>query len=238
MANLSDTQVYGSLTIDTALVASAGSGYSNMVVYISGTSQTYTFPPALQVPGAKFKTTIVGGGGGGAGTGTTSGVLAGGGASGAVCVAVITVVAGLYSFVYSVGAAGTAGAINSVGGAGGTSSVVYNGTTYQATGGAGGSGQISFAISTGGRATNGILNLQGGYGGGGGLYSANQYFSYHAGGGNTPLGLGQGGDQGCGAGGGVAIGVGYGAGSGGSYTIAAASVVGSIGAPGLLIIEY
>jgi hypothetical protein len=236
MAKLADTQVYGSLTVDNALVAAAGSGYSNMVVYISGVTQTYTFPAALQVPGAKFKVTLIGGGGGSAGSAATNGILGGGGASGAVCVAVITVVSGLYSFTYSIGAAGTAGSSTVAGGTGGSTTVLYNSVTYTAAGGAGGSLQATFNFSTGGTATNGTLNLQGGYGGGGGTFAANAFFSHFSYGGNTPLGFGQGGD--IGYPGSLGGGSGYGSGSGGSLTTASAIVLGTVGTSGLLIIEY
>lgn len=237
MAKLSDTQVYGSLTADTSLIAGAGSGFSNMVVYISGASTLYSFPAALRVPGAKLRVTLVGGGGGGAGSSAGVGTVSGAGASGAVCVINLNVVDNIYAFTYTIGVAGTAGAAGGTGGTGGNSTLNYNSVTYTAAGGVGGSLSTSFTFSTGGVATNGTLNLQGGYGGGGGTFAANNSFSYTPWGGDTPLGLGQGGDFANNSFVSQRVGSGYGAGSGGAYGVTA-TAVGTIGTPGLLIIEY
>jgi hypothetical protein len=235
MAKLSDTQVYGSLIIDGALIAGAGAGFSNMVALT--TSGTYTFPVALQVPGAKFKVTIVGAGGQGGGCTTTSGYCGAGGASGAVCIAYITVVSGLYSFTYTIGVRGSTSGTNAVGQTGTSSTVVYNSVTY--TAGGGGGGGIASTTETrpnGGTATNGTFNLTGSYGLSCGV--RNTVSCYIGRGGDTPLGFGQGGNSGSPGGTGkTASGYGAGGGGGAFYSTATARA-GGPGTGGIIIVEY
>lgn len=248
MANLKDgSRVYGSLIVDNAVVAGAGAGYQNMVLFTTGTSAVYNFPTALRVPGAKFKLTIIGGGGGGSGTVSQTGLLAalscgGGGGSGAVCIAVVTVVSGFYSFGYTVGTGGTAGAAGGAGGGGNNSFVFYNNTTFLALGGTNGL-PITIGGGTGapgGTASGGTLNLPGNPGrcasvvlnvGG----NANPPF-----GGTTPLGYGRYGTSiGAAASGAGNAGLGYGSGGGGGKNNnGTAAVAGGAGAPGIIILEY
>ena len=94
---ISGTRVYGSATVDGALIAGAGAGCMNLVAFTTGTSVSYTLPSALQYAGAKFKATIIGAGGSGGGTAATAGQMGGGGGSAAVVVAYITVVSSVYT---------------------------------------------------------------------------------------------------------------------------------------------
>jgi hypothetical protein len=233
MANLYNTRVYGSITIDTAITS--GCGFQNMVVLTTGTSATYTFPSVLQVPGAKFKVTIVGGGGGGAGS--SSGNSSSGG-SGALVIAIPVIIVGLYSFTYTIGAGGSAGASTpSAGGNGGDSSIIYNGISYVAGGGKGGN-IINQADpgGQGGSATfgNGILNLTGNPGVQAGTPSTTNYPIVR--GGYTPLGLGSGGGIPRSTGTGLA-GSNYGAG-GGAGIVRSVNAAGAAGQPGVIILEY
>jgi hypothetical protein len=233
MANLYNTRVYGSIIIDTAITS--GCGFQNMVVLTTGTSATYTFPTVLQVPGAKFKVTIVGGGGGGAGS--SSGNSSSGG-SGALVIAIPVIIVGLYSFTYTIGAGGSAGASTpSAGGNGGDSSIIYNGINYVAGGGYGGN-IINQADpgGQGGSATlgNGILNLTGNPGVQAGTPSTTNYPIVR--GGYTPLGLGSGGGIPRSTGAGIA-GSNYGAG-GGAGIVRSVNAAGAAGQPGVIILEY
>ena len=237
MATLYNTKVYGTIIVDTALTA--GCGFQNMVVLTSGAGATYDLPSVLQVPGAKFKVTIVGGGGGGSGMGTSSSPGTSGG-SGAVVIAIMTVIAGTYSFTYTVGGGGTGGP-NTGGGTvmsgfnGSDSIVLYNGITYTSGGGVGGgigggSGGDGGSSSLG----NGVLNIAG-QGGSWGVAAYTTTFFNDSRGGSTPLGLGLGGVASA-TNNGVA-GTGYGAGgSGGIYRSGAAT--GGTGQPGVIILEY
>jgi hypothetical protein len=238
MAKLNDgTRIYGSLIVEAAIIAGAGAGFQTIVGFTTGTSITYSLPTLLRVPGAKFKLTIIGGGGGGAGsTAATAGSTGGGGGSGGVVVAYITVVAGIYTFVYSVGAAGTGGAINTVGVVGGASSVIYNGVTYTAGGGGNGVLSVTNNIASGGTATGGTLNLVGTDGGASGVTS-NTYYGY---GGDTPLYYGRGGHGGgpLSASGAGVVGLGYGAGGGGAHSSSTTGYTGAAGTIGVIILEY
>lgn len=240
MATLqSNTRVYGNLTVDGIIIANTGAGFQNMVVLTAGTANTYTFPTPLQVPGAKLKITLVGGGGGGGGTTTTAGMIGGGGGSGGVVISNITVVSGLYNFVYTVGAAGLAGATNAAGSNGSNSSVTYNSTVYTAGGGTGGPTATAATVGgAGGVALNGIINYVGNRGGLSGTYSATSQVDGI--GGSTPLGFGQGGRLPVAAAGAVGlVGTGYGAGgSGGKNGSAATARTGGAGTIGIILVEY
>jgi hypothetical protein len=233
MANLYNTRVYGSIIVDTAITA--GCGFQNMVLLTSGTGATYDFPSVLQVPGAKFKVTIIGGGGGGAGS--SSGYSSSGG-SGAVVIAIPIIFFSLYSFTYTIGAAGTTGAITpTAGGNGGDTTVTYNGVTYTAGGGKG--GNIINQADPGGQggsasSGNGIFNISGNPGIQAGTPSTTNAPIVR--GGHTPLGFGFGGGIPISNGTGVS-GSNYGAG-GGAGIVRSGSSTGSAGQPGLIIIEY
>lgn len=242
---ISGTRVYGTLTVDTAVVAAAGAGCMNLVGFTTGTSVTYTLPSALQIAGAKFKATIIGAGGSGGGTAATAGHMGGGGGSAAVVIAYITVVAGIYTLTYNVAGATAAGAAGAAGLAGSPSSIVYNSVTYSAGGGLGGT--LATSILAGGAggtpspsafATANVIGLTGNPGGSGGVMAATTNISGL--GGNTPLGWGQGGvfpNTAAGAAG--FTGTGYGAGGGGARNgTGATALAGGIGAAGLIMIEY
>lgn len=242
MAKLANTRIFGSLTANT-VVANIGTGFQNVVVLTSGSSATYTFPTSLQVPGAKFKLTLIGGGGGGGGAANVAGAGAtvggGGGASGLVMV-YQTVVSGQYSLTYTVGAGG-AGGNSSVTAPNGTSTTVtYNSVTYTAGYGQGGiPGQSStYNSASGGTATGGTINIVGGFGSTAG--QQNTAVAISGVGGDTPLGYGKGGLQPISSTGNTGLdGTGYGSGgSGGRLGTGTLKQVGGAGAPGVLIIEY
>jgi hypothetical protein len=244
MANLKNgSRVYGNLTVDNAVIAGAGAGFQNMVLFTTGTNTPYEFPAALQVPGAKFKITIIAGGGGGGGCAKTTNHQGGGGGSGAVCIAHITVVSEVYTFAYTVGAAGAAGAatVSGTGGTGGTTNVIYNGTTYQSTGGTGGPpGGTAATGGAGGTATNGTLNFTGNPGNPGGTVVSASLVQACIGG-LTPFGYGSTGGWGLGQGGGTpSAAVMYGAGGCGGRmgNAAGAAVTGGAGGAGVIILEY
>jgi hypothetical protein len=231
MAKLVDkTKVYGSLSVDKAIITNTG--FQNMVLLTTGTAATYTLPACLHVPRAKFKVTIIGGGAGGQTTAATAGTTGSGGGSGAVIVIVLEVVDGVYTFTYTVGAAGASN------GAGGLSNIIYNGITYQSGGGA--------VAGTGGAVTNvtngTTTNAIGFVGFTGAAASTNASLTNGMGhGGDTPLGYGKGGRHGVTfTGGGVgANATGYGAGGGGGKNGSSATArAGGTGAPGLIILQY
>lgn len=243
---ISGTRVYGSATVDGALIAGAGSGFMNLVGFTTGTSVSYTLPSALQYAGAKFKVTIIGAGGSGGGTAVTAGQMGSGGGSAAVVIAYITVVSSVYTLTYSVAGTTAAGAAGAAGNAGGTSSIIYNSVTYSASGGLGGT--LATSVLAGGQggtpspsafATTNAFGIAGNPGHAGGVMAATTNVAGI--GANTPLGWGQGGvmpETAAGQAG--QPGTGYGAGGSGARngTGAATSRAGGTGAPGLIIIEY
>ena len=242
---ISGTRVYGSATVDGALIAGAGSGFMNLIGFTTGTSVTYSLPSALQYNGAKFKVTIIGAGGSGGGTAATAGQMGGGGGSAAVVIAYITVVNSLYILTYSVAGTTAAGAAGAAGNAGGTSSIIYNSVTYSASGGLGGT--LATSVLAGGAggtpspALFALVNAVGYYGfpgGAGGVMAATT--NVFGGGGHTPLGWGQGGVMPVTAAGAAGEnGQGYGAGGSGARNGTGATArAGGLGAPGLIIIEY
>ena len=242
MAKLqSNSRVYGTLTIDTSVLSNVGAGYSNMVVFTTGTS--YTLPTVLQVPGAKFKATLIGAGGqGGGGTAGTIALYKGaGGGAGAVAIVISTVVSGVYTLSYSVGVAGSSGGASANGANGTATTITYNGITYSAGGGVGGTagtyglvGGVGGAVTNTGPATT-LLSFTGGQGGA----AANSAVQADGRGGHTPLGYGQGGMPqpftSIGAPG--IAGTGYGSGGSGGVSNTAGTS-GGAGAAGLIIIEY
>jgi len=242
---ISGTRVYGSATVDGALIAGAGSGFMNLVAFTTGSSVTYTLPAALQYAGAKFKATIIGAGGSGGGTAATAGQMGGGGGSSSVVVAYITVVSSVYTLTYTVAGTTAAGTAGAAGAAGAPSSIVYNSVTYSAGGGLGGTLATSvLAGGAGGTAspslfgTANVMGLTGYPGGAGGVMAATTNVAGI--GANTPLGFGQGGvmpETAAGQAG--QPGTGYGAGGSGARNGTGATTrAGGTGAPGLIIIEY
>jgi hypothetical protein len=238
------TRVYGSLTTDAALISPAGSGFMNIVTFTTGTVVSYTLPSVLQYAGAKFKATIIGGGGSGGGTAITAGQMGGGGGSGAVYILYLTVASGVYSLNYTIAPLTAAAAAGAAGSAGNASILTYNGISYTASGGGGGSlATNSTAGGLGGTftpvASTNQFGINGNQGGAGGVMSATTNVAGL--GANTPLGWGQGGvmpETAAGQAG--QPGAGYGSGGSGARngTGAATTRAGGTGAPGLIIIEY
>jgi len=244
MANLKDnSRVYGSLTVDRALIAGAGNGFQNIVIFTSGSSVTYTFPAALQVLGTNFKVTCIGGGGAGGGCAAAAGRSGGGGGSGAVIILYLKVTS--FSFIYTVGAAGAAGAAAAAGGAGGGTGITYSGGSCTAGGGLGGGvaeavtsaagGDITISTSTPPINSLSFVGTPGNYSGLRGTSTPTS-----GDGGSTPLGFGQGGLNGSWNNSGTdpRTGKGYGAGGAGAFSTSSVSAAGSAGAPGVIILEY
>jgi len=221
----------------TTLTATAGAGFQNMVVQITGTSASYSLPAAVQVTGAKLKVTIVGGGGQGGGTTTTAGLVGGGGGGGGAIVVFLTYVAGQNTLTYTVGPGGSGAGTNAAGTAGTASSIIYNGVTYTAGGGGGGPTATTTGSGTGGTATGGTLNIVGQIGGAGGTSAATANMMGN--GGNAGLGLGYGAPMPSATGTGNAAASGYGGGGSGGFNGATATArAGGAGAAGVVIIEY
>jgi len=228
----------------TTLTATAGAGFQNMVVLTSGAS--YSLPAAVQVTGAKFKITVIGGGGAGGGNPATAATAGGGGGAGGVGVAIVTFVTGQTSITTSFGAAGAASS-GAVGGNGGATTATYNALTYIGTGGGGGAlGAATSAGGAGGTGTTGtgtvVLAPTGQVGGTGGTTTAVAGVTYlNNSGANTALGYGMGGLMpfagATGSAGVVASG--YGAGGSGSVAGSTATArAGGNGTLGAIIIEY
>ena len=236
MAKLQDnTKVYGALTVDNVLTAGIGTGFSDMVVFTSGTS--YTLPSVLQVVGLKFKVTLIGGGGAGGASGTGSGGCGNGGGSGALCAVIITVVSGVYTFSYTIGSGGTG--TSTTGNAGSSTTLTYNSITYTAGAGSGGiNATIAMVYNGGTLPTGGLINIAGNSGNTGGQAAiSNLAFPF---GGSTPLGYGFGGIFSHLSSGGAGLaGSGYGSGGGGARAgTGTTNYVGGDGAPGIIILEY
>lgn len=211
-------------------------GFQNMELLTTGTSAAYNLPSIIKYTGGKFKVTLVGGGGQGGGSGTTSGQVGGGGGSGGLIVLYLSYVSGQNSFTYTVGTAGSGAAAGAAGNSGTDTTVIYNGITY--TAGLGSGGSLNSTGGAGGTATGGTLNLVGGAGDNGGVMAATSNFIGN--GANTPLGLGYGGRMPVTAGGATGnAGVGYGAGgSGGRTGTGTTSRAGGAGTAGVIIVEY
>lgn len=206
---------------------------ANIVVQTSGTS--WTIPSSLRTTGARWKVTIVGGGGQGGGTAATAGQTGSGGGSGAVVVGYYQYVVGQDSMSYAIGGGGSTATAGQAGQSGTNSTTTYNSITFTAGGGGGGSAASSGVAGAAGTATGGTWAFNGFPGSGGGTMAAtNQFIAF---GGDTPLGLGQGGR--IGAAQAALAGSGYGAGGSGFKNGATATGgAGGAGAAGVLIIEY
>lgn len=222
----------------TTVTATAGAGFQNMVVQTTGTSASYSLPAALQVTGAKFRVTVIGGGAGGGGTNVTAGQAGGGGGSGAVGVIYLTYVAGQNTLTYTVGAAVAAAAANANGNAGNSSSIVYNSLTYTAGGGTGGTANGAGGAGGTTSGTAFTLSITGQAGAAGGVMAATS--NYIPNGGDTPLGYGSGGRMSATAAGGAgSVGAGYGSGGSGARNgTGTTSLAGGGGNAGVVIIEY
>jgi hypothetical protein len=239
IARTDASNIFVGLQTFGTVVATAGAGFQNMVVFTSGASQPWSLPAALQVTGAKWRVTIVGAGGQGGGSNTTAGMIGGGGGSGGAVVYYVTYVAGQNTMTYTVGAAGSGAGTNTTGNSGAVSSIIYNSVTITASGGTG--GPTATAATTGGAggaASGGTLNIVGNIGASSGTMAATSNFLGD--GGNTPLGYGQGGRMPATAAGATgANGTGYGAGgSGGRTGTGATARAGGAGTGGLIVIEY
>jgi hypothetical protein len=227
----------------TTLTATAGAGFQNMEVLTSGAS--WSLPAALQVTGAKFKITVIGGGGGGGGNAATAATSGAGGGGGGLAVAYLTYVSGQNSVTTSFGAAG-AGASNTAGTAGGATTATYNSLTYIGTGGSGGAIGATAAGGAGGTGTTGTgaatFSLSGQNGGNAGTTTAVAGVTYlDNSGGGTGLGWGNGGRMpfagATGSAGNSATGFG-GGGSGSTAGSTATARAGGAGQNGAIIIEY
>jgi hypothetical protein len=208
---------------------------NNLAVF--ETSETWSVPAQLRVPGGKWKMTLIGGGGGGGGSGATAGFCGGGGGAGGGVIVYTSYVAGQNTVSITVSnVGGTAGTSSGNGGTGANTVVTYNGITYTASGGNGGT--LNSAGGAGGGGTNGTLNIPGDSGSSGGTMAATS--NYINDGGDSPFGLGFGGDMSNTSTGGVGIaGSGYGSGgSGGRTGTGTTARSGGAGRPGVVIIEY
>jgi hypothetical protein len=200
-----------------------GLTWGSPIAYASAGSGNETVTPGFVPPPniTRVRVRVVGGGGGGAG-GTINTNSGGGGGGGGYTEGLLAVTPGTW-IAATVGAGGIAGNAATNGNSGNTSSVL----TMNATGGAG--GQSTATSSTGGIGAGGLINLSGGRGRPGTVLGGNNVWGGQ--GGDTPLGSGSTGDTAIAATGG-------GAGGGGGYSNAASSLYGSIGSPGLIIVQW
>jgi hypothetical protein len=146
----------GDLTITNGntvtLPSSGGSGFSNMQVFDTPGSYSFTIPAGVD----KVMVEIRGGGGGGGKGNAGGGAVGQGGSGSGYGKGIYTVSAGSnYTVIVGSGGAGSAGGTCSPGSTGGTSSF---GNLIQATGGVGGGGCGN--TSSGGSST-GMLNMDG-----------------------------------------------------------------------------
>lgn len=232
---LANTVAATTMTANT-IVATVGAGFQNMTVLTSGVANTWSLPASLQVVGAKFKATLVGGGGAGGGTAATAGHVGAGGGGGGTVVVYLSYVAGQNTVTYTVGSGGTAGTAGLAGGAGSNTTFAYNSVTYTAVAGNGGANSATITPGAGGAASGGTLNIAGSPGYPGGVAAATA--PYQGVGGSSALGLGIGATPPLASNNGIA-GTGYGAGGGGGYNAATATArTGGGGTGGVIIIEY
>jgi hypothetical protein len=212
-------------------------GVNNIEVFTTGT--TWTIPAGVR----RFKVTLIGGGGQGGGTQTTAGQMGAGGGSGALVIGFFDVEPGQTSVSYTIGAGGSSAGTNATGQNGTASTLTYNGVTWTAGGGSGGT---THATANGGgnggtaTAVGADLTEDGNKGRGGGTSSGSTATGFTGQGANTPMGYGAGGDtNGTAAGGNGLAGQGYGAGgSGGRNGTGTTARSGGAGTAGILIIEY
>lgn len=191
-------------------------------MFFSQSSGSYTAPRT-----GVFRITLKGGGGGGGGAQTTTGKGSGGGGEGAINVIYANLTKS-QSYPYVVGAGGTAGVSSPTyadvthGAAGGTSSIIIDGTTYTALGGAGGFHSQSTARGgVGGGTSSGGLSIPGANG-------LNGFFD-----GSLTYALAQGGGHQGSIGSGINNAQTGGGGAGGFNTTPATD-----GAAGFILIEY
>lgn len=221
MAKLANT-TFNSMTVYGTMIPILGGGFGTSGWPLTtGTGLTWYFPAELQVPGAKFRATIIGGGGTGAASTAVAGNRGAPGASGAVVINIFTVIYNLYTLTYTVGATATA------------SSITYNSLTYTAGAGAAGSGGVASG-------TAGSVSFTGLIGSTGGGQTTVANMPRPIQGGNTPLGYGIGArDSGVTTGHGGLPPVGYGAGSLGGVTGSTATAQSAAaGGTGLILIEW
>jgi hypothetical protein len=152
------------------------------LLYNDYTAGTRTWQPQL---GVKLALVWLWGAGGGGGPGNGSAQSGGGGASGSFCARFVSVDPTV-SYAYTLGAAGTGGAVGGPSGAsGGASSITIGGVTLTALGGGGGLGGVSGAAGgVPANATGGQINITGSQGG---FYTSASLGGY---GGSAPRGGG------------------------------------------------
>jgi hypothetical protein len=185
----------------------------HMQVFTS--SGTFTTPAGTS-SSTSYTFTVIGAGG--SGSGGSSGLWGTGGNGGATAIYVASGAAAGTGIAITIGTGGNGGSSSGNGTGGGLSSVVFNGVTVTANGGAGGSFGVQAAAAS--TATNGTINIPGGRGS----------FTYTMGGGST---MGQGGNAYQGT---SEAGTAYGAGGGGGSTTNPRT--GGAGANGVVIVEW
>ena len=207
----------------------------------TGAFTSITASTTATITGNASAGNITASGAGGQLIGYHTGAIGAGGASGGVLIKYINVVPGQTTATYTVGLGGTASTGNVAGQNGTSTTVVYNGVTYTAGAGNGGS---TAAVGTAGQAittSGGDINMTGFPGDSGGTNVTNiTQTGYIGTGGNTPLGWGQGGrmPQAV-AGANGTSGTGYGAGgSGGRAGTSATSRNGGHGNNGMVLFEW
>lgn len=231
----------GQSTITTANIAS-GNPNGNALVptapFVQQTLGSITRIPTQQVisatgaysftiPAGVYRVKVTAIGGGGSGAGASAGQSGGGGGAGGTGIKWLAVTPGL-QITGSVGAGANGGTTGTSGSTGGNTTVIYNGTTYTASGGLGGLFNAAPAGAIGGLPTGFDINDQGGTGGDG-QNGGNGWGGF---GGASSAG---GGGRGSAGGGSPANGVAAGSGGAGSYSSAS---TGGNGANGRVIIEY
>ena len=229
-----NTTVQGQITLNGAF--GIGSGFSNLVSFITPGSGSWTIPANVN----QFKATVVGAGGSGGGTSVAAGQTGNGGGSGAAFINIIMVVNGQTTVSYNVGAGGTASATNGTGNTGGSSNITYNSVTFGAGGGVGGATYSTINGGGAGGAVTGtvLFGFPGNKGRTGGVAAnTNPVTGIGA---DAPLGYGMGGDvQGNAAGGAGIAGQGYGSGgSGGKNGTLATARPSGAGAGGIILFEW
>jgi len=231
---------FDSMTVYGTLLPILGGGFATTAwpLQVAAATGTWYFPAELQVPGAKFKATMVGGGSSGASSPALAGYKGNGGTSGSVAIAIISVIENVYSLTYTVGSGGVGA--GGLGSAGTASSIVYNALTYTVAGGPTGANPGTLPTSPGGAQTLYFLGFAGNQGASGGSFATAGPNLPSCFGGDTPMGWGTAGRDGSGAASHVGVaGRGFGSGgSGGSNASSAVANVGGNGAGGLILIEW
>jgi hypothetical protein len=198
----------------TIAASSSGGGFSNIQVFTS--SGTFTVPAGI----TKVKVTVVGGGGGG---GAGQADPTGGGGGGGTAIEIISGLTPGGTVTVTVGAAGASGGIFNTGLPGGTGGTSSFGAFCSATGGSGSAGGNSggYLGGAGGLGSGGDLNIRGGTGSF--ALSYGNCGVFYAGGPGGSSFLSGGGNAGAYGGGALGVGV---------------NTNGSVGAAGVVVVEY